>query len=157
MKRTLRTKIWCGVLVVACVSGVAFGAANLPCVQADTVSERDDTKMSSQADTSLKTAKDMFEEEFAASSKLDFSKFAKVVRGKDGNVSLRNGDGSAVSENDRLYTVLGASGGRGLREEIVDVHLSDRLEYGLTPADNENFVPWMYSGRYPWLETCRAE
>ena len=154
MKRTLRTKIWCGVLVVACVSGVAFGVANLPRVQADTVSERDDTKMSSQADTSLKTAKDMFEEEFAASSKLDFSKFAKVVRGKDGNVSLRNGDGSAVSENDRLYTVLGASGGRGLREEIVDVHLSDRLEYGLTPADNENFVPWMYSGRYPWLETC---
>ena len=154
MKRTLRTKIWCGVLAVACVSGVAFGVANLPRVQADTVSERDDTKMSSQADTSLKTAKDMFEEEFAASSKLDFSKFAKVVRGKDGNVSLRNGDGSAVSENDRLYTVLGASGGRGLREEIVDVHLSDRLEYGLTPADNENFVPWMYSGRYPWLETC---
>ena len=154
MKRTLRTKIWCGVLAVACISGVAFGVANLPRVQADTVSERDDTKMSSQADTSLKTAKDMFEEEFAASSKLDFSKFAKVVRGKDGNVSLRNGDGSAVSENDRLYTVLGASGGRGLREEIVDVHLSDRLEYGLTPADNENFVPWMYSGRYPWLETC---
>lgn len=34
------------------------------------------------------------------------------------------------------------------------MHLSDRLEYGLTPADNENFVPWMYSGRYPWLETC---
>ena len=154
MKRTLRTKIWCAVLAVACVGGVAFGAANLPHVQADTVSERDDTKMSSQADTSIKTAKDMFEAEFAASSKLDFSKFAKVVRGKDGNVSLRNGDGSAVSENDRLYTVLGASGGRVLREEIVDVHLSDRLEYGLTPADNENFVPWMYSGRYPWLETC---
>ena len=154
MKRTLRTKIWCGVLVVACVSGVAFGAANLPHVQANTVSERDDTKMSSQADTSIKTAKDIFEEKFTASSKLDFSKFAKVVRGKDGNVSLRNGDGSAVSENDRLYTVLGASGGRALREEIVDVHLSDRLEYGLTPADNENFVPWMYSGRYPWLETC---
>ena len=34
MKRTLRTKIWCGVLVVACVSGVAFGVANLPRVQA---------------------------------------------------------------------------------------------------------------------------
>ena len=154
MKRTLRTKIWCGVLVVACVSGVAFGVANLPRVQADTVSERDDTKMSSQADTSLKTAKDMFEEEFAASSKLDFSKFAKVVRGKDGSFSLENEDGSAVAENDCLYTVLGASGGKALREEIVDVHLSDRLEYGLTPADNENFVPWMYSGRYPWLETC---
>ncbi|MDD7635268.1 MAG: hypothetical protein PUK20_10210, partial [Firmicutes bacterium] len=154
MKRTLRTKIWCGVLVVACVSGVAFGVANLPRVQADTVSERDDTKMSSQADTSLKTAKDMFEEEFAASSKLDFSKFAKVVRGKDGSISLENEDGSAVAENDCLYTVLGASGGKALREEIVDVHLSDRLEYGLTPADNENFVPWMYSGRYPWLETC---
>ena len=154
MKRTLRTKIWCGVLAVACVSGVAFGAANLPRVQADTVSERDDTKMSSQADTSLKTAKDMFEEEFAASSKLDFSKFAKVVRGKDGSISLENEDGSAVAENDCLYTVLGASGGKALREEIVDVHLSDRLEYGLTPADNENFVPWMYSGRYPWLETC---
>ena len=154
MKRTMRIKIWCGVLAVACVSGVAFGAANLPRVQADTVSERDDTKMSSQADTSIKTAKDIFEEKFTASSKLDFSKFAKVVRGKDGNVSLRNGDGSAVSENDRLYTVLGASGGRAMREEIVDVHLSDRLEYGLTPADNEDFVPWMYSGRYPWLETC---
>ena len=154
MKRTMRIKIWCAVLAVACVSGVAFGAANLPHVQANTVSERDDTKMSSQADTSIKTAKDIFEEKFTASSKLDFSKFAKVVRGKDGNVSLRNGDGSAVSENDRLYTVLGASGGRALREEIVDVHLSDRLEYGLTPADNENFVPWMYSGRYPWLETC---
>lgn len=154
MKRTLRTKIWCGVLAVACVSGVAFGVANLPRVQADTVSERDDTKMSSQADTSLKTAKDMFEEEFAASSKLDFSKFAKVVRGKDGSFSLENEDGSAVAENDRLFTVLGASGGKALREEIVDVHLSDRLEYGLTPADNENFVPWMYSGRYPWLETC---
>lgn len=154
MKRTLRTKIWCGVLVVACVSGVAFGVANLPRVQADTVSERDDTKMSSQADTSLKTAKDMFEEEFAASSKLDFSKFAKVVRGKDGSFSLENEDGSAVAENDRLFTVLGASGGKALREEIVDVHLSDRLEYGLTLADNENFVPWMYSGRYPWLEAC---
>ena len=154
MKRTLRTKIWCGVLVVACVSGVAFGVANLPRVQADTVSERDDTKMSSQADTSLKTAKDMFEEEFAASSKLDFSKFAKVVRGKDGSFSLENEDGSAVAENDRLFTVLGVSGGKALREEIVDVHLSDRLEYGLTPADNENFVPWMYSGRDPWLETC---
>lgn len=154
MKRTLRTKIWCGVLVVACVSGVAFGVANLPHVQADTVSERDDTKMSSQADTSLKTAKDMFEEEFAASSKLDFSKFAKVVRGKDGSFSLENEDGSAVAENDCLYTVFGASGGKALREEIVDVHLSDRLEYGLTPTDNENFVPWMYSGRYPWLETC---
>lgn len=154
MKRTLRTKIWCGVLVVACVSGVAFGVANLPRVQADTVSERDDTKMSSQADTSLKTAKDMFEEEFAASSKLDFSKFAKVVRGKDGSFSLENEDGSAVAENDRLFTVLGVSGGKALREEIVDVHLSDQLEYGLTPADNENFVPWMYSGRYPWLETC---
>ena len=154
MKRTLRTKIWCGVLVVACVSGVAFGVANLPRVQADTVSERDDTKMSSQADTSLKTAKDIFEEEFAASSKLDFSKFAKVVRGKDGSFSLENEDGSAVAENDCLYTVFGASGGKALREEIVDVHLSDRLEYGLTPADNENFVPWMYSGRYPWLETC---
>ena len=154
MKRTLRTKIWCGVLVVACVSGVAFGVANLPRVQADTVSKRDDTKMSSQADTSLKTAKDMFEEEFAASSKLDFSKFAKVVRGKDGSFSFENEDGSAVAENDCLYTVFGASGGKALREEIVDVHLSDRLEYGLTPADNENFVPWMYSGRYPWLETC---
>jgi hypothetical protein len=130
MKRTMRIKIWCAVLAVACVSGVAFGAANLPHVQANTVSERDDTKMSSQADTSIKTAKDIFEEKFTASSKLDFSKFAKVVRGKDGNVSLRNGDGSAVSENDRLYTVLGASGGRALREEIVDVHLSDRLEYG---------------------------
>ena len=154
MKRTLRTKIWCVVLVVACVSGVAFGVANLPRVQADTVSERDDTKMSSQADTSLKTAKDIFEEEFASSSKLDFSKFAKVVRGKDGSFSLENEDGSAVAENDCLYTVFGASGGKALREEIVDVHLSDRLEYGLTPADNENFVPWMYSGRYPWLETC---
>ena len=154
MKRMLRTKIWCGVLAVACVSGVAFGVANLPRVQAEAVSERDDTKMSSQADTSLKTAKDMFEEEFAASSKLDFSKFAKVVRGKDGSISLENEDGSAVAENDCLYTVLGASGGKALREEIVDVHLSDRLEYGLTPADNENFVPWMYSGRYPWLETC---
>lgn len=154
MKRTLRTKIWCGVLVVACVSGVAFGVANLPRVQAEAVSERDDTKMSSQADTSLKTAKDMFEEEFAASSKLDFSKFAKVVRGKDGSFSLENEDSSAVAENDCLYTVFGASGGKALREEIVDVHLSDRLEYGLTPADNENFVPWMYSGRYPWLETC---
>ena len=154
MKRTLRTKIWCVVLVVACVSGVAFGVANLPRVQADTVSERDDTKMSSQADTSLKTAKDMFEEEFAASSKLDFSKFAKVVRGMDGSFSLEKEDGSAVAENDCLYTVFGASGGKALREEIVDVHLSDRLEYGLTLADNENFVPWMYSGRYPWLETC---
>ena len=30
MKRTLRTKIWCAVLAVACVSGVAFGIANLP-------------------------------------------------------------------------------------------------------------------------------
>ena len=154
MKRTLRTKIWCAVLAVACVSGVAFGVANLPRVQADTVSERDDTKMSSQADTSLKTAKDMFEEEFAASSKLDFSKFAKVVRGMDGSFSLEKEDGSAVAENDCLYTVFGASGGKALREEIVDVHLSDRLEYGLTLADNENFVPWMYSGRYPWLETC---
>ena len=38
MKRTLRTKIWCAVLAVACVSGVAFGAANLPHVQAEAVS-----------------------------------------------------------------------------------------------------------------------
>ena len=27
MKRTMRIKIWCAVLAVACVSGVAFGAA----------------------------------------------------------------------------------------------------------------------------------
>ena len=38
MKRTLRTKIWCAVLAVACVSGVAFGTANLPHVQAEAVS-----------------------------------------------------------------------------------------------------------------------
>lgn len=38
MKRTLRTKIWCGVLAVACVSGVAFGVANLPRVQAEAAS-----------------------------------------------------------------------------------------------------------------------
>ena len=38
MKRTLRTKIWCVVLAVACVSGVAFGVANLPRVQAEAVS-----------------------------------------------------------------------------------------------------------------------
>lgn len=39
----------------------------------------------------------MFEEEFAASSKLDFSKFAKVVRGKDGSFSLENEDGTLSS------------------------------------------------------------
>lgn len=38
MKRTLRTKIWCAVLAVACVSGVAFGVANLPRVQAEAIS-----------------------------------------------------------------------------------------------------------------------
>ena len=41
--------------------------------------------------------KAMFEEEFAASSKLDFSKFAKVVRGKDGSFSLENEDGTLSS------------------------------------------------------------
>lgn len=39
----------------------------------------------------------MFEEEFTASSKLDFSKFAKVVRGKDGSFSLENEDGTLSS------------------------------------------------------------
>ena len=41
-----------------------------------------------------------------------------------------------------------------MKATIKDVHMSNKLEYGLTPADNDCFVPWWINGGYPWLETC---
>lgn len=105
MKRTLRTKIWCGVLAVACVSGVAFGAANLPHVQAEAVSGgvevteapgneavvseeskaevpeiSGNPEISEVSETAeVSSAKEEFESHFTADEKLDFSKIPKIV------------------------------------------------------------------------------
>ena len=45
-------------------------------------------------------------------------------------------------------------GGKNVVATIEDVHVSDRLEYGLVPADDDCFVPWWVNGGYPWLEYC---
>lgn len=106
MKRTLRTKIWCVVLAVACVSGVAFGVANLPRVQAEAVSGgvevteapgneavvseeskaevpeiSGNPEISEVSETAeVSSAKEEFESHFTADEKLDFSKIPKIVR-----------------------------------------------------------------------------
>ena len=114
MKRTLRTKIWCAVLVVACVSGVAFGVANLPRVQAEAVSGgvevteapgneavvseeskaevpeiSGNPEISEVSETAeVSSAKEEFESHFTADEKLDFSKIPKIVRTEDGSISI---------------------------------------------------------------------
>ena len=112
MKRTLRTKIWCGVLAVACISGVAFGVANLPHVQAEAVfggvevteapgneavvseeSKAEVPEISEVSETAeVSSAKEEFESHFTADEKLDFSKIPKIVRTEDGSISIENGD-----------------------------------------------------------------
>lgn len=180
MKRTLRTKIWCGVLAVACVSGVAFGVANLPRVQAEAVSGgvevteapgneavvseeskaevpeiSGNPEISEVSETAeVSSAKEEFESHFTADEKLDFSKIPKIVRTEDGSISIENGDGSFDAENDPYFSALSIYGGKNVKVTIKDVHMSNKLEYGLTPADNDCFVPWWINGGYPWLETC---
>lgn len=181
MKRTLRTKIWCGVLVVACVSGVAFGVANLPRVQAEAVSGgvevteapgneavvseeskaevpeiSGNPEVSEVSETAeVSSAKEEFESHFTADEKLDFSKIPKIVRTEDGSISIENGDGSFDAENDPYFSASSIYGGKNVKATIKDVHMSNKLEYGLTPADNDCFVPWWINGGYPWLETCK--
>ena len=180
MKRTLRTKIWCVVLVVACVSGVAFGVANLPRVQAEAVSGgvevteapgneavvseeskaevpeiSGNPEISEVSETAeVSSAKEEFESHFTADEKLDFSKIPKIVRTEDGSISIENGDGSFDAENDPYFSASSIYGGKNVKATIKDVHMSNKLEYGLTPADNDCFVPWWINGGYPWLETC---
>ena len=129
MKRTLRTKIWCGVLAVACVSGVAFGVANLPRVQAE-----------------------------AASGGVEVTEApgneAVVSEESKAEVPEISGDGSFDAENDPYFSASSIYGGKNVKVTIKDVHMSNKLEYGLTPADNDCFVPWWINGGYPWLETC---
>ena len=177
MKRTLRTKIWCGVLVVACVSGVAFGVANLPRVQAEAVSGgvevteapgneavvseeskaevpeiSGNPEISEVSETAeVSSAKEEFESHFTADEKLDFSKIPKIVRTEDGSISIENGDGSFDAENDPYFSASSIYGGKNVKVTIKDVHMSNKLEYGLTPADNDCFVPWWINGGYPWL------
>ena len=180
MKRTLRTKIWCAVLVVACVSGVAFGVANLPRVQAEAVSGgvevteapgneavvseeskaevpeiSENPEIFEVSETAeVSSAKEEFESHFTADEKLDFSKIPKIVRTEDGSISIENGDGSFDAENDPYFSASSIYGGKNVKVTIKDVHMSNKLEYGLTPADNDCFVPWWINGGYPWLETC---
>ena len=180
MKRTLRTKIWCGVLAVACVSGVAFGVANLPRVQAEAVSGgvevteapgneavvseeskaevpviSGNSEISEVSETAeVSSAKEEFESHFTADEKLDFSKIPKIVRTEDGSISIENGDGSFDAENDPYFSASSIYGGKNVKVTIKDVYMSNKLEYGLTPADNDCFVPWWINGGYPWLETC---
>lgn len=180
MKRTLRTKIWCAVLAVACVSGVAFGVANLPHVQAEAVSSgvevteapgneavvseeskaevpeiSGNPEISEVSETAeVSSAKEEFESHFTADDKLDFSKIPKIVRTEDGSISIENGDGSFDAENDPYFSASSIYGGKNVKVTIKDVHMSNKLEYGLTPADNDCFVPWWINGGYPWLETC---
>lgn len=163
MKRTLRTKIWCGVLAVACVSGVAFGVANLPRVQAEAasggvevteapgneavVSEESkaevpeisgNPEISEVSETAeVSSAKEEFESHFTADEKLDFSKIPKIVRTEDGSISIENGDGSFDAENDPYFSASSIYGGKNVKVTIKDVHMSNKLEYGLTPADND--------------------
>ena len=137
MKRTLRTKIWCAVLAVACVSGVAFGVANLPRVQAEAgsggvegteapgneavVSEESkaevpeisgNPEISEVSETAeVSSAKEEFESHFTADEKLDFSKIPKIVRTEDGSISIENGDGSFDAENDPYLSASSIYGG----------------------------------------------
>ena len=183
MKRTLRTKIWCGVLAVACISGVAFGVANLPRVQAEAVSGgvevteapgneavvseeskaevpeiSGNPEISEVSETAeVSSAKEEFESHFTADEKLDFSKIPKIVRTEDGSISIENGDGSFDAENDPYFSASSIYGGKNVKVTIKDVHMSNKLEYGLTPADNDCFVPWWINGGYPWLENTGDE
>lgn len=163
MKRTLRTKIWCVVLVVACISSVAFGVANLPRVQAEAVSGgvevteapgneavvseeskaevpeiSENPEISEVSETAeVSSAKEEFESHFTADEKLDFSKIPKIVRTEDGSISIENGDGSFDAENDPYFSASSIYGGKNVKVTIKDVHMSNKLEYGLTPADND--------------------
>lgn len=176
MKRTLRTKIWCGVLAVACVSGVAFGVANLPRVQAEAVSggvevtEAPGSKTTA-AEESKAEAQEVSENAevskgedtsaadgrwSAVEAEADFSTMPKVVRAADGSISLEGGTGSIDLESNPYFADFESLdyGGKNVVATIEDVHVSDRLEYGLVPADDDCFVPWWVNGGYPWLEYC---
>lgn len=194
MKRTVRTKIWCIALAAACVGGVAFGAANLPHVQAEAVSGgievtkapesetaaaeeteegkvetpevsevpevSENTEASENTETTeaeeMSSAKAMFESHFTESEKVDFSAMPKIVRAEDGSISFEGGTGSVDLESDPYFADFESFdyGGKNVVATIEDVHVSDRLEYGLVPADNDCFVPWWINGGYPWLEYC---
>ena len=189
MKRTMRIKIWCAVLAVACVSGVAFGAANLPHVQAEAVSGgikvteapgseaavseeskesesevlevpessevSENSEISEVSETAVvSAAKEEFESHYTANEKLNFSTMPKIVRAEDGSISIENGDDSFDAENDPYFSASSIYGGKDVKVTIKDVYMSNKLEYGLTPADNDCFVPWWINGGYPWLEYC---
>ena len=180
MKRTMRIKIWCAVLAVACVSGVAFGAANLPRVQAEAVSGgievtevpgneavvseenkaevpeiSGNPEISEVSETAVvSAAKEEFESHYTANEKLNFSTMPKIVRAEDGSISIENGDDSFDAENDPYFSASSIYGGKNVKVTIKDVYMSNKLEYGLTPADNDCFVPWWINGGYPWLEYC---
>ena len=128
MKRTLRTKIWCGVLVVACVSGVAFGVANLPRVQAEAVSGgvevteapgneavvseeskaevpeiSGNPEVSEVSETAeVSSAKEEFESHFTADEKLDFSKIPKIAR-KTGAFQLKTATAVLMQRMTRTF------------------------------------------------------
>lgn len=156
MKRTLRTKIWCGVLAVACVSGVAFGAANLPRVQAEAVSggiKVTEAPMTKKEE--YRAAREKFESaEEQCFPSADLSNVPKIVKNEDGGIAAENGslDFSACVGGELAEVSL--YGGKNVTATVLDVHVSDHLEYGLVQDDSEDIIPWWFKGRYPWLETC---
>ena len=93
MKRTLRTKIWCAVLAVACVSGVAFGAANLPRVQAEAVSggiKVTEAPMTKKEE--YRAAREKFESaEERCFPSADLTNVPKIVKNEDGGIAAENG------------------------------------------------------------------
>ncbi len=98
----------------------------------------------------ISSAKEEFESHFTEDEKLDFSKIPKIVRTEDGSISIENGDGSFDAENDPYFSASSIYGGKNVKVTIKDVHMSNKLEYGLTPADNDCVVPWWINGGYPW-------
>ena len=180
MKQTMRIKIWCIALALSCVGGVAFGAANLPHVQAEAVSGgvevteapgseaavseenkaevpeiSGNLEISEVSETAvISAAKEEFESHYTANEKLNFSTMPKIVRAEDGSISIENGDDSFDAENDPYFSASSIYGGKDVKVTIKDVYMSNKLEYGLTPADNDCFVPWWINGGYPWLEYC---
>ena len=141
MKRTLRTKIWCGVLAVACVSGVAFGVANLPRVQAEAVSGG--VEVTEAPGNEAVVSEESKAEVPETSGNPEISEV--------GSISIENGDGSFDAENDPYFSASSIYGGKNVKVTIKDVYMSNKLEYGLTPADNDLFVPCRIKGGYNWL------
>lgn len=182
LNRKIGKNILCMVTAVACVGGVAFGAANLPHVQAEAASggievtdaPGSEAAVSGESEASKDEVLEVPEvsEDFeeakgaddsaageqwgAAEAKADFSAMPKIVRAEDGSISFEGGTGSINLESDPYFADFESFeyGGKNVVATIEDVHVSDRLEYGLTPADNECFVPWWVNGGYPWLEYC---